>query len=49
VIVSPRQSKVLLQYAPNATEAWFHDSGHFPMMDEPERFHQTILDFLNKP
>jgi pimeloyl-ACP methyl ester carboxylesterase len=22
-------------------------SGHFPMMDEPERFHATVRDFLN--
>jgi pimeloyl-ACP methyl ester carboxylesterase len=47
VIVSPRQSKVLLQLAPNAKEAWFEKSGHFPMMDEPERFHRTVIDFLN--
>jgi pimeloyl-ACP methyl ester carboxylesterase len=47
IIVSPKQSKVLLQHAPTSREAWFEKSGHFPMMDEPERFHQTILDFLH--
>lgn len=46
VIVNPRQSKVLLQHAPTSTEAWFENSGHFPMMDEPERFHLTVTDFL---
>lgn len=47
IIVDPRQSKVLLKYAPNSTEAFFERSGHFPMMDEPERFHKTVSDFLN--
>jgi pimeloyl-ACP methyl ester carboxylesterase len=45
-IVNPRQSEVLKKYAPHSTIAWFEDSGHFPMMDEPERFHETIRDFL---
>lgn len=46
IIVSPRQSKVLLQCAPTSREAWFAHSGHFPMIDEPEHFHETITDFL---
>ena len=32
---------------PNAKEAWFQDSGHFPMMDEPHYFHETVRNFLN--
>ncbi len=46
-IVNPRQSKVLQQYAPQSKLAWFENSGHFPMMDEPDRFHATVRDFLN--
>jgi hypothetical protein len=26
--------------------AWFEKSGHFPMMDEKDRFHETVRDFL---
>jgi pimeloyl-ACP methyl ester carboxylesterase len=47
IIVSPKQSKHLLKYAPTASEAWFKNSGHFPMMDEPEQFHETVRSFLN--
>jgi pimeloyl-ACP methyl ester carboxylesterase len=46
IIVSPKQSKYLLQHAPTAKEAWFDDSGHFPMLDEPKRFHDTVREFL---
>jgi pimeloyl-ACP methyl ester carboxylesterase len=47
LIVNPNQHKVLKQYAPHSKIAWFESSGHFPMMDEPQRFHQTVRDFLN--
>ncbi len=47
LIVHPGQSKVLRQYAPPSKIAWFEDSGHFPMLDEAPRFHQTVRDFLN--
>ncbi len=46
-IVQPSQSKVLKQYAPHSRIAWFEGSGHFPMLDEPARFHETIRDFLH--
>lgn len=46
VIVSPRQSRVLKEYLPSSQIAWFESSGHFPMMDEPDRFHQTLREFL---
>lgn len=46
-IVDPRQSKVLRQYAPHSKLAWFDGSGHFPMIDEPDRFHDTVRDFLH--
>ena len=46
VIVSPKQSDVLKQYLPHSQIAWFEGSGHFPMMDEPARFHDTVREFL---
>lgn len=47
-IVNPRQSKVLKECLPHSEIAWFEGSGHFPMMDEPDRFHDTIREFLYK-
>lgn len=48
IIVDPKQAQVLKQHAPSSEIAWFEASGHFPMMDEPERFHETIKSFLEK-
>jgi len=47
LIVNPNQSKILQQHNPSSKIAWFEDSGHFPMLDEPHRFHSTVKDFLN--
>jgi pimeloyl-ACP methyl ester carboxylesterase len=47
VIVNPKQSQVLKDYLPHSQIAWFEGSGHFPMMDEPDRFHETIREFLH--
>lgn len=47
IIVHPMQGKALLKHAPNAKEIWFRNSGHFPMMDEPQRFYQTLQEFLH--
>ncbi len=47
IIVSPKQSRVLKQYVPHSQIAWFEKAGHFPMLDEPEHFHETLRDFLN--
>ncbi|HYO88414.1 MAG TPA: alpha/beta hydrolase, partial [Candidatus Limnocylindrales bacterium] len=46
IIVNPNQAQVLKASLPSATVAVFERSGHFPMMDEPERFHLTLRDFL---
>lgn len=46
-IVDPGQSQILKLCAPHSQIAWFEGSGHFPMMDEPERFHETIRQFLH--
>lgn len=47
LIVHPNQSKLLKATAPQSQIAWFEKSGHFPMLDEPARFHSTVKDFLN--
>ena len=45
-IVDPRQGEVLAQCTSLAEIRYFEHSGHFPMLDEPERFHETLCDFL---
>jgi pimeloyl-ACP methyl ester carboxylesterase len=45
-IVSPKQRHVLAQHAPTAEISYFEGSGHFPMLDEPERFYETLTDFV---
>jgi pimeloyl-ACP methyl ester carboxylesterase len=47
LIVNPNQAKVLKRTVPHSKIAWFEKSGHFLMLDEPERFHTTVRDFLN--
>ncbi|MEE8389373.1 MAG: alpha/beta hydrolase, partial [Anaerolineae bacterium] len=46
-IVNPKQGKVLAQGIPTADIRNFERSGHFPMLDEPERFYQALLEFLD--
>ena len=46
-IVDSRQGEVLAQGTPLAEIRYFEHSGHFPMLDEPERFYQTLHEFLN--
>jgi pimeloyl-ACP methyl ester carboxylesterase len=46
IIVDPKQHSVLKQFAPHSKIEYFQSSGHFPMMDEPERFHGVMRDFL---
>jgi pimeloyl-ACP methyl ester carboxylesterase len=45
-IVNPDQAKMLKEHAPHSQIAWMKGSGHFPMMDEPGAFHDTIRAFL---
>lgn len=47
LIVSPKQHQVLKASLPSSQIKWFENSGHFPMLDESERFHTTLRDFLN--
>lgn len=48
-VVHPNQALVIQQFVPHAQVEVFEGSGHFPMLDEPERFHQTLLAFLKGP
>jgi pimeloyl-ACP methyl ester carboxylesterase len=45
-IVSPRQGDVLAQGTSLAKVCYFERSGHFPMLDEPDRFYRTLDEFL---
>jgi pimeloyl-ACP methyl ester carboxylesterase len=46
-IVDPHQGAILAEEAATAQVAYFDRSGHFPMLDERERFHRTMRDFLD--
>lgn len=46
-IVHPNQAEALRASVPAAHIAWFEQSGHFPMLDEPERFHNELRGFLH--
>ncbi len=46
-IVNPNQGEVLRQGVKHSIVHYFEYSGHFPMLDETEHFHQVILDFLD--
>ncbi len=45
-IVNPNQSQELVKGVRNAQIQMMKYSRHFPMLDEPELFRQTLLDFL---
>jgi len=47
-IVNPNQGELLAQGVPLAYVAYFEKSGHFPMLDEPEKFHRTLKEFLDR-
>jgi pimeloyl-ACP methyl ester carboxylesterase len=47
-IVNPNQRNVLAESAPTAEINYFQDSGHFPMLDEPEKFYQALAEFLDR-
>ncbi len=48
-IVRPQQGEVLLNGVAEPTLHYFESSGHFPMLDETDRFHKAILGFLTDP
>ncbi len=45
-IVSPNQGEVIREGAKNHIVEYFDESGHFPMLDQTNRFHETVLKFL---
>jgi len=47
-IVNPNQGDLLAEGVALAQVACFEHSGHFPMLDEPVRFHQTLRGFLDR-
>ncbi len=45
-IVDPGQGELIRQGVKTHVVHYFEKSGHFPMLDERDRFHTTILEFL---
>jgi pimeloyl-ACP methyl ester carboxylesterase len=46
VIVHPNQSKLLAAGVSHARVVMLKKSGHFPMLDEPEIFNTSLLEFV---
>ncbi len=46
-IVNPNQGQALVEGMPHAQIAMLSKSRHFPMLDEPDLFRKTLLDFLS--
>lgn len=47
VLVDPEQWRPLVAGVPTARIERFRDAGHFPMLDQPELFKQTLKNFLD--
>jgi pimeloyl-ACP methyl ester carboxylesterase len=47
-VVNPNQADVMESHIPQAQVERFEGSRHFPMLDETERFNQTLLRFLTR-
>jgi pimeloyl-ACP methyl ester carboxylesterase len=47
IVVNPEQWKPMLEGISHARIERFHDSGHFLMLDEPQRFSRVLKDFLD--
>jgi pimeloyl-ACP methyl ester carboxylesterase len=45
-VVDPKQGELMREGIKNHIVHYFEHSGHFPMLDETDHFHKTILDFL---
>ena len=46
-IVDPNERHLLAAGVSQAEIAFFEGSGHFPMLDQPDQFYQTLNDFLS--
>lgn len=49
IVVSPHEWKPLLAGVPSARIERFPQAGHFIMLDEPQKFMQTLHSFLDEP
>ena len=48
IIVRPNQRHAMAKGVSHADIVYYEDSGHFPMLDVPEKFIQDIREFLKK-
>jgi pimeloyl-ACP methyl ester carboxylesterase len=48
IIVSPRQWKPMLEGIPHANIERYPNAGHFIMLDEPQKFMETLQNFLQR-
>ncbi len=48
IVVHPAQWKLILDGIPDARIERFHQAGHFIMLDEPQRFSDTLKNFLDQ-
>jgi pimeloyl-ACP methyl ester carboxylesterase len=46
VVVNPQQWRPMLEGIPHTRVERFQNAGHFIMLDEPQKFSETLLDFL---
>ena len=47
ILVNPMQWKLLQENVSNVHIERFESAGHFPMLDQPDKFKKTLLAFLN--
>ena len=47
IVVHPEQWKDMLAGIPHARIERFQNAGHFIMLDEPQRFSETLKNFLD--
>lgn len=45
-IVNPKQGELIREGVKSHVVHYFEKSGHFPMLDETDRFHKKVLEFL---
>lgn len=48
-VVNPKQGELIRKGVKSHVVHYFVHSGHFPMLDETDNFHTTILEFLTNP
>ncbi len=48
IVVHPAQWKLIIDSIPTARIERFHQAGHFIMLDEPQRFSDTLKNFLDQ-